>query len=416
MPRELSVSYNGTGAALYVVARLVSDGTAWSVTNAALETYSAASLADYAIDLTDDGGDLYVGDLPAALPAGDYRLFYYERAGASPAASDLILKSPVRHWDGAALSDAGDVVLSAYALTTLESVKRRLEIDDTSADTVLTEIINGVSAEIERVTGVKFKARDYRQWLNGNNQREICLPHYPVQHLTRVAWGAANALSVAYNGSGIRASATVYKDPESGDAGGLRLVSVSTAGVPTATDLSFATYRSVSAVADAVNLVAGWSATVVQNVPSLDVVPVAGGDATGRSVFFQYPDVDEYAYSLDAESGRLRFDQYGAGNAPWAWTTDQEPGVQGWRTPMHMPRGFQHVLVEYRAGWEAIPADVQLVANKLVADAYYESQIGKGVSEIKLGPSTLKLSDGWENTIRADLAHYMDLSRMIGGV
>lgn len=416
MSRELQTSFQGTGATLYVLARLESTGTVWNVTNAALETYSAASLASYAIDLTDEGGDLYSGDIPTDLPSGTYRFFYYEQAGGSPATTDLILKSPVRAWNGTVLADPADPTdLATYALTTPASVKRRLGMEgDASADVLLTELINQVSLEIERVTGRQFAARDYREWLNGANQRELVLPHFPVQQMTRIAWGAAQAMSVSYNGAGIRANASVYKSPESADAGGLRLVTVSTAGVKTATNLSFATYGSVTALATAVNLISGWSATTVTNVPTGDLVPSGGEDARGRSVFFNYPDVDEYAYSVDYERGLVQFDRYGSGAWPFA-CHGQGVGVSGWREPAAMPRGFQHVLVEWRAGYETIPADVQGVANYLVADAYFDAQLGKGVTEVKLGPGVLKLDKGMDRDIARDLGHYIDLSRFIGG-
>lgn len=414
MPRELQVSFNGTSAALYVIVRLESDGSVWNTATSALETFAAGSITDYDIALTDDGGDLYVGDIPADLPAGDYRFQYYERSGASPATTDTLLKSPLRHWNGAVLSSTSDVTISPYALTTLASVKRRLEIEDSDSDTTLTEIINGVSAEIERVTGVAFAARDYRQWLDGANQREMVLPHYPVQHMTRIAFGVANAMTVTYTGAGIRASASVYKSPESADAGGLRLVTISAVGVTTETNLSFATYPSLTVLATAVAAVSGWSATVLVNQPSRDLHPGGGEDALNRAVTFTYPDRDEYGYSINHDTGTLTFNR----GDWWCLGTaggHQPAGVSGWYQPMSMPRRFQGVLCEYRAGWETIPADVQTVCNELVQDNYFTAQIGAGVSEVKLGPSTLKISDSQADTVRDRLSHYIDLSRMIGG-
>jgi hypothetical protein len=51
--------------------------------------------------------------------------------------------------------------LSAYALTSLAALKRHLRIDDadSSEDTLLEDVINSVTLEIERVCGVNFAAR-----------------------------------------------------------------------------------------------------------------------------------------------------------------------------------------------------------------------------------------------------------------
>lgn len=408
MSQELSICYQGTGANLYCIVRKLSDGTVWNTANAALEAWADGTVADYDIALTDRGGDLYDGTMPAAIPTGDYRVYYYERAGAIPAITDLVLKSPVKHWDGTALTSSSNVTLSAYALSTLASIKRRLEITDDDSNDILTEYLNQVSAEIERVTGVNFKARDYRTWLNGAHQRELLLPHYPIQTITRIAFGAANAMTVTYSGTGIRANVSIYRDPESPDAGGMRLVSYSTTGVKTETNLSFATYGSVSTLVTAVGGLTGWTATTVSNQPSLDLHPTGGQDAKGVAVTFTYPDLDDFAYSVNYANGKVRFDVTGNGSFPF-WQ-----GGGGGHHALRMPRAFQYILAEFRAGYETIPSDVSLVCNEIVADKYFEGQFGRGVQEIKLGPGVLRLDQTEIDDIQSQLKHYIDLSNMIG--
>src|SRR5688572_16910915 len=105
MARELSTSFQGTGAALYCIIRRLSDGHVWSTVTSAFAAWADGSIADYDVALTDDGGDLYVGTFPADIAAGDYRIYYYERAGATPALTDLVLKAPIKHWNGAVLSE-----------------------------------------------------------------------------------------------------------------------------------------------------------------------------------------------------------------------------------------------------------------------------------------------------------------------
>ena len=417
MANNLSIPFQGTGTP-YVIIRRVSDGAVWNGTSFA--TWADGSIATYVVALTNLSGDLWSADFPSTISAGDYRPFFYYRTGASATITDYLLRSYVRHWSGETLAEEAELDLSSFALTTLESIKRRMGIEDTDSDTVLTEYINQVSSLIERVTGVRFKARDYRQWIDGNDQRQITLPNFPIQHVTRIGFGLANALTVTYAGSGIRANASVYRDPESADAGGLRLVSVSTSGVKTTNNLSFATYGSVSSLVTAANLISGWTAATSVNIPTGDLHRTGGENALNRTITLTYPDLDEYAYSVDYDSGLVRF-HMGCGIMGW-WggkfgvgATGAGVGKEGFYNPAAMPHSFQGVLVEYRAGYETIPADVALKANEIIADKFYEGEVGRGVNEIKIGPYVAKYDQSLIDDIRTDLLAYIDLSQMIGG-
>jgi hypothetical protein len=102
MARELSVSFNGTGATLYAVLRRVADNTVWNGT--AFVAWSDAGIATYAITLPDRGGDEYAADMPAAVPAGTYRYRVYQQLAGSPATTDDILKTTGPFaWSGASI-------------------------------------------------------------------------------------------------------------------------------------------------------------------------------------------------------------------------------------------------------------------------------------------------------------------------
>jgi hypothetical protein len=89
---ELQVTYtSGAGPHLYATIRRLSDLKPWNGT--AFEAWNDANLALYGPDLTDMGGDVWAADVPATLPAGDYRVTYYERAGGTRATTDLPLKT-----------------------------------------------------------------------------------------------------------------------------------------------------------------------------------------------------------------------------------------------------------------------------------------------------------------------------------
>lgn len=84
---------------LYAVIRRLSDGYVWN--GSAFAAWSDGSLSSYAITLTAKGGDLFTADVPNGITRGTYEAFYYERAGASPATTDLLLQRQSIYVDGA---------------------------------------------------------------------------------------------------------------------------------------------------------------------------------------------------------------------------------------------------------------------------------------------------------------------------
>src|SRR4051812_35798078 len=113
MAKELRLSFQGA-ATIYAVIRRISDAAVWN--GSALATWADGSIVTYAIALTNTGGDFYSANMPAALPADDYRIIYYQQAGGAPAITDYIVGIPKElHWDGTAASSVSSVTLSAYA-------------------------------------------------------------------------------------------------------------------------------------------------------------------------------------------------------------------------------------------------------------------------------------------------------------
>jgi len=391
---ELELSYQGSGT-LYAIIRRQSDSYVWN--GSAFAAWSDGSIASYDIPLTNRGGDLYQADFPASIIAGNYRIFYYEQASGSPAITDLVLKSPARYWDGAALGSESSISLSSYALTTLESAKRHLRITDTDDDTLLTEQINQVSLEIERICGIEFKARDRRERLNGVRQKTLTLKQWPILSVTRMAYGAGLAMTVQYSGVAVRADVGVSST-------GIRLVSVATNGTATASNLLFSDYPSVSALATAINLLTGWTATVTTDQPSADLNPLGGSNAKSRAVTLTYPDSADFGYHVDFETGMVEL-------SGWNYGWFGESPASGART---FPQGFKYLLIEYRAGFEAIPADVSKIANALVQDAFYGGMMAKNVKSGSIGPYSWTASQEQASAIRDQLAYYIDISKTIG--
>ncbi len=405
MSRELRVTYASAAANLYAIIRRSSDGYVWSTVSSAFAAWSDGSIADYDIALTDRGGDLYDGDIPTALPAGDFTFGYYERSGATPAITDLLLTTEARHWNGAVLTSDSDIDLSAYALTTLDNQKRYQRIEDSEDDTLITQLINAVSKEIERVCGIEFVARDRRERLNGVGQRRLSLKQFPVIGLHRMSWGNGQAMSVTYAGSAIRAEVGVTDS-------GVRISSTSTAGSITTNSLLFTDYPSLSVLAVAINLVSGWTATVQNNTASADLNPLGGQDAKSKTVYLTYPDRADINYTVDYSAGLIELagsNGWGGGNVRPMY--GRPTGYEGQSV---MPCGHQYILVQYRAGYETVPADVELQCNRMVTDAYNEGFTARNVTMASIGPYTWKASADQVADIKTSLSHYIDISRMMG--
>jgi len=409
MSNELRCTYNGSGATLYAIVRRTSDNYVWNGT--AFESWDDASIGDYDVALSDRGGDEYSADFPSSISAGTYRIGYYNQAGASPATTDTRLRTAMLYWNGTAASEPGDVSVDAYALTSLTSLKRhiRIDADDTSSDTLLAQIINQVSAYIEAVCGRKFLARDYRHWHNGEIQRRLLLPQWPVEYVARIAYGSANAMTVHYSGSAIRANATVTET-------GILLVTVSTSGVTTRNHLLFTDYPSLSLMETQIETINGWTATVHQNMPTADLHRTGGENALNLDVVFTYPDRDTSQYSVNYETGEVMFNRVGDLFIPVHDGFRQRPyGTGEWATPAYFPRQFQGIVIEYKAGYSSVPADVELVANELCNMKYFDGDTSPYLKSINLGSYSATFSDIDEQYVRQRLALYVSDRVLCGG-
>jgi uncharacterized phiE125 gp8 family phage protein len=186
MAGELFTTYEVAGTDVYAIIRRLSDFYVWDTTTSAFVVWADGDVADYDVDLTDVGGDLYKGDFPSSIAAGDYRIFYYERAGGVPALTDTFIESIDRHWNGAALVDTSVVTLSPYALTTVVKVKRLLHLAASTDDDLLTELINAATFKIEKHCNRQFLARAYTERTNGYGTKKLVTKHYPITELTAI--------------------------------------------------------------------------------------------------------------------------------------------------------------------------------------------------------------------------------------
>jgi hypothetical protein len=343
MAGELYISKPGGSLNLYVIVRRISDYKVWSVADTDWVTWADGDIDDYDVALTDRGGDFYNGDFPSAIAAGTRVLtMYYQRAGASPAITDSLLLSVDTNWNGSALVSSSTVTLSATALTTLASVKRLMNITVSTYDTILTELINQVSARIERLTGRHFAAADYNEWINPNGEDWLVVRNWPIIRVNRVRYAPEQAIAATYSGPDIEAVVSVVYD-DNGGSGQARLLSVAANGTETSNTFSFATYPTLSTLVTAMNAVSGWTVTQTsaRDGMSVSLYPQSGMDSLNTT-------------------GEL----YAVTEFDLIARVDQRRGM------VQSVRGYGARLVSYRGGYETIPDDVMGVANQMVQAAY----------------------------------------------
>lgn len=104
MANELRKAYP-TGYNLYATITRKSDGYIWDTGDSAFEavgTWNDTRVGECDVALTDNGGGLYLANLPSGITAeGEYYIMYYEREGASPATTDTPVGGPeLLSWTG----------------------------------------------------------------------------------------------------------------------------------------------------------------------------------------------------------------------------------------------------------------------------------------------------------------------------
>lgn len=92
-----------TATTLYAQIIRATDGKIWNTSGTpAFENYSTANIADYDIAMTEAGtaSGYFTGDFPSSITIGLYSIIVRQRAGGSPAESDIVVASGNIEWTG----------------------------------------------------------------------------------------------------------------------------------------------------------------------------------------------------------------------------------------------------------------------------------------------------------------------------
>lgn len=244
-----------------------------------------------------------------------------------------------------------NLITRARALYNLDNRATTSAENDT-----LDALIAAVSKAIENYCWRTFAIASFDELYPGEGQRELILRQYPLASVERVACAPAPVLRVT------NTSASNQRARVKVTATGVELIRVAS-GTATTSTITFAAQATLSALASAVTALGnGWAASVINAADNLR----ASADLRALQGAYQALNVDAdlrlhtselTAFDVDAERGLLSR----AGDAPWTG------GLHYWR-------------VVYRAGYSAVPDDVQEACAQWVAQLFWLTKRDPGLA------------------------------------
>lgn len=222
-------------------------------------------------------------------------------------------------------------------------------------DDTLDALIAAVSKSVEQYCWRTFASTSYDELQPGNNRQELVLRNYPLISVERVAYAPTPVLRVT-NTSASNQRATVKVTST-----GLELIRVAS-GVASTSTILFADQVTLTALATAVTALGnGWSAAVVEANDNLrasaDLRALQGAfPAKDVNALLQLHTSELASFGVAAERGMLSRDDGGCWHG----------GVNYWR-------------VVYRAGYSAVPDDVQEACAQWVAVLFWQTKRDPGL-------------------------------------
>lgn len=110
------IKFPGGGAGLTMYARILGSGNSvWNTSGSTggFEAFTSGNWTDYDISCVEQGvSQVYVGDFPAAVPAGVYDVEGRRQAGGAPAQTDAMVAAGTVHWNGSKAMPLSDLATS----------------------------------------------------------------------------------------------------------------------------------------------------------------------------------------------------------------------------------------------------------------------------------------------------------------
>jgi hypothetical protein len=262
----------------------------------------------------------------------------------------------------------------------------------------LTELINRSSDLIERWASRKLLSRTYdRRVFDGNGRERFMLDQYPVTRVGRVSMGRTNCFYItnttAKNFATVEVNATKVRLNADG----------------AVTDITIATYATLTLLIAAINATAGWTATLCNSadgtkaayytsldgttkVPEILQMPAHACKSPGLA-YVEQPDDDIEGYYLettgadeDRNSGMLYY--YGG-----------------------FTSGKQNLIVDYQAGYSTTPAALEDLCLALIKLKYDRAKLDANMRSESLGDYSYSTAD--LKQVSADLLNEASFFRAI---
>lgn len=220
----------------------------------------------------------------------------------------------------------------------------------------LSTVIDHSTSLLESYCEQALSSQTRLDLLEPGQTRTLRLSSGNVTSIQSIRAGSYVVLTVAGPTTADRATVTfdTTGDPPFTTATGLTLWS-RTAGVDTTTDLSFATYPTLAALAAAINAVSGWKATVAGpygTFATADLEPAAGP----RGALLRGVDISAFVYDIDDYDADMKAGVIRPAG-PWVADVRRYPDRM-WGS---IPR-YGQIRVAYTAGFLTVPADLKRIA------------------------------------------------------
>jgi hypothetical protein len=244
-----------------------------------------------------------------------------------------------------------NLITRARALNNLNNLATSSD-ENTTLDTLLA----AVTKAIENYCWRTFAITSYDELYPGNCKRELVLRNYPIASVERVASGPTPVLRVT-NTSASNQRATVKVT-----ATGLELIRVAS-GTATTSTILFSDQATPSALATAVTALGnGWSGSVINSADNLR----ASADLRALQGAFNAKDV-----TADLKLHASELSSFLIESANGVLTREDGACWHG---------GLHYWRVIYRAGYSAVPEDVQEACAGWVAQLFMQTKRDPGLA------------------------------------
>jgi len=260
------------------------------------------------------------------------------------------------------------MAVDQYALTTLANLKAWLGIGGSGDDGFLENIIDRSSDYIEQICDRKFKARDFVEWYDGDGSPTLQLDNWPVIKVYRVGYGVSDALTVSGNVSGDISASVMFRHDN------VSVNRIASNGAVTNTDFAYSSYKTTDSLASAINSTTGFSATSAVNTSVKWLHPVGGVDVVSTSFTATFASDSESEYRIDRDTGSV----YLRSSPHFNNSTD---AIEAQR----FPRTRRSILVEYNAGFDTIPDDIEQACIEVAASVWSRRDVDDNLASESLG-------------------------------